>query len=125
MFIDKFETYFAELGTTEVAYFWPPNTIPMVLLSLGIFGMFLHWDIPHNRAVNRLVSTTMGIYLLHDGRLQSWLWRGVFKCADYQDSPFLLFYILRAALIIFLAGAGIDLLRQQLERVLAKALGRR
>lgn len=124
MFIDKFEDHFAALGTTEVAYFWPPNTIPMVLLSLGIFGIFLHWDIPYNRAVNLLASTTLGIYLLHDGVLQGWLWKSVFKCAEYQESPFLFFHILRAALIIFLVGAGVDVLRQQLERPLAKALAR-
>lgn len=37
---------FEKIGITEWAYFWPPNTIPMVALSLGVFGVFLNWRIP-------------------------------------------------------------------------------
>nr|WP_206214093.1 acyltransferase [Adlercreutzia sp. ZJ154] len=69
-------TFFAKLGVTEWTYFWPPNTIPMAILSVGVFGLFLNFNIPNNRFINRIASTTLGIYLLHDSVLQSYIWRG-------------------------------------------------
>lgn len=114
--IDRFHTFFAALGTTEPAYFWPPNTIPMLCLSLGVFGLFQQVKITYHPIINTIASTTLGIYLLHDGILASWIWITVFRCAEYQNSPFLIFRILTASLIIFVVGMTIDLLRQILER---------
>lgn len=94
LFIDQFSSFFAVLGTTEIAYFWPPNTVPMVFLSVGVFGIFLHWEIPYHVVINRIASTTLGIYILHDGLLARWLWRTVFQCTRYQNSPYLVFHIL-------------------------------
>lgn len=114
--IDRFSGFFARLGVTEPAYFWPPNTIPMLALSLGVFGLFLHWQLPCLPAVNTLASTTLGIYLLHDGVLAPWLWKTALRCAEHQDSAFLVCRILAAAAGIFAVGAVLDLLRQGLER---------
>ncbi len=115
LFIDRFHIFFEKLGTTEPAYFWPPNTIPMVCLSVGLFVLFLRMEIPYSPAINAAASTTLGIYLLHDGHLRGWLWRSVFRCAEHQNSPFLVFRILGAAAVIFAAGTVIDLARQRLE----------
>lgn len=116
LLIDHFNNFFAMLGTIEPAYFWSPNTLPMVLLSIGVFGLFLRLSIPYQPVINKLASTTLGIYLLHDGVLVPWLWNGVFHCAEYQDSPYLVFHILLAATVIFTVGALVDLLRQILEK---------
>lgn len=114
--IEMFGGFFAKLGTTEPAYFWPPNSVPMFLLSVGVFNIFLKTDIPHNRLINRFASTTLGIYLLHDGILNEYLWGNVFKNASHQDSPYLILHILGAAVIVFVAGAVIDMLRGLLEK---------
>lgn len=87
--LQKYSGFFEALGIKEPAYFWPPNTVPVVCLSVGIFGLFLHLHIPDSPAINKLASTTLGIYILHDGLLNRWLWRTVFKNASYQDSPLL------------------------------------
>lgn len=87
LIIDRFSGFFAALGTTEPAYFWPPNTILMLLLSVSVFCLFRDWKIPHSPAVNAVASATLGIYLLHDGYLSGWLWNSVFRCAEYQESP--------------------------------------
>lgn len=116
LLIDHFNNFFAMLGTIEPAYFWSPNTLPMVLLSIGVFGLFRGLSIPYQPVINKLASTTLGIYLLHDGVLVPWLWNGVFHCAEYQDSPYLVFHILLAATVIFTVGALVDLLRQILEK---------
>lgn len=114
--IDRFSDFFALLGTTEPAYFWPPNSVPILILSAGFFGIFRNLKIPYHPVVNILASTTLGIYLLHDGILTGWIWGEVFRCAQYQDSPYLVFRILTASVIIFAAGAAVDLMRQVLER---------
>ncbi len=122
--IDHFSGFFAAIGTTEPAYFWPPNTVLMVLLSLGVFSLFRNLRIPYYPAVNALASTTLGIYLLHDGILFSWLWKTVFRCAEYQGSPWLVFRILTVSAAVFTVGAAIDLLRQGLERhILNRLIG--
>lgn len=114
--IDRFHDFFEMLGTTEAAYFWHPNTIPMVVLSIAVFLWFRNCRLSYHPVINTVASTTLGIYLLHDGILSSWLWMTVFRCADYQSSPFLCLRILAAAFIIFFVGAGIDLFRQFLEK---------
>jgi len=114
--IDQFHDFFEILGTTEAAYFWHPNTIPMVVLSIAMFLWFHNCRLSYHPLINKAASTTLGIYLLHYGILSPWLWKTVFRCADYQNSPFLCIHILMAALIIFFAGAGIDLFRQFLEK---------
>jgi len=114
--IELLGRFFAKLGTTEPAYFWSPNSVLMFLLSVGVFSFFLKVDIPHNKIINLLASTTLGIYLLHDGILNQFLWTQVFKNASHQSSPYLVLHILAAALIVFAVGAVIDLLRGLLEK---------
>lgn len=114
--IDRFHGFFEKLGTTEPAYFWPPNTIPMVCLSVGLFVLFLRIELPYNPAINAAASTTLGVYLLHDGRLVGWLWGTVFRCAEYQNAPDLPFRILSAGVSVFAVCMAVDLLRQKLEQ---------
>lgn len=100
----------------EIAYFWHPNSLPMLLLSIGFFSLFLKMEIPNNKFINRIASTTLGIYLLHDGVLQTWLWETVFHCASYQNSPYLIFHIMKAVMMIFVIGVVVDLIWQWIER---------
>lgn len=113
---------FAALGVTEPAYFWPPNTIPMVLMSVGLFGCFLHLRLPYSRTVNRLASATAAVYIIHDGYLQGWWWKVVFSNARHQSSPYLLFHILFAALALFFGCTLLELCRQRLQRAVAAPL---
>lgn len=121
--IEGFSKIFAVIGLYESAYFWQPNTIPMFLLSIGVFGIFLNMNIPNNKLINKLASTTLGIYLLHDGELSAWLWDELFCNASHQDSKFLVIYIIGTTIIIFMVGACIDLCRQLFERVLFDKIG--
>lgn len=123
LFIETFSKFFAHLGTTEIAYFWPPNTVPMALLSLGVFGIFLHLDIGFSPGINKIASATLGIYLLHDnGVLTSWIWGTIGQCANYYGSPFLTVRILVFSSVIFLAGVAIDWIRQILEKYTLKKI---
>lgn len=114
--LQKYSGFFETVGIKEPAYFWPPNTVPIVCLSVGIFGLFLQLRVSDSQAINKLASTTLGIYILHDGLLNRWLWRTVFKNASYQESPLLFLHMVVTVAVIFFAGAGIDLVRQAVEK---------
>ena len=105
----------------EVAYFLFPNTAPMVLLSVGVFCAFLQLDIPYTPWINRVASTTFGIYLLHDSNvLRLWIWKTLLRFSEKINSPTLIPEILLACAVIFLAGMVVDFARQALERVTLK-----
>ncbi len=118
--IYRYENIFKKIGTTEVSYFWPPNTIPMVILSVSVFELFLKMDIGYNNVINKLASTTLGVYILHDGILNHYMWQNIFKTKMNLNSKFSLFYILGTAVLIFCLGAGIDLIRQLIEKNVMK-----
>ena len=72
--------------------------------------------LPYWKIVDRVASTTLGIYLLHDSVLAGYIWGHIFKNSMYADSPFLIMHILSTTIVIFLIGAGIDLIRQNLSK---------
>lgn len=122
LIIEKFNNFFAIIGINESAYLWTPNNIPMILLSISIFNIFANLKIKENIFINKLASTTLGIYLLHDGILANWLWKTVFKTKVYQNSPILFFYIIGCGITVFIVGACIDLIRQLIEKNTVKRI---
>lgn len=125
IFISNNQSLLQSLGlSTEWAFFWPPNTTPMFLASLGLFGLFLKLNVRPLPFVNKFASTTFGIYLIHDGPLQGVIWGGLVAAASHQASSFafLFFYVLISAVIVFIVCACIDALRQAVENVTLKRL---
>lgn len=112
--IKHFDTFFAWLGITEPAYLWRPNTTPMYVLSVSLFCVFLDMEIPYQKVNDRLASTTLGIYLLHDSVLAGYIWGCIFKNDTYVDPPLLIVHIVSVTAAVFLIGAGVDLVRQYL-----------
>ncbi len=115
--IFKFGNLFKKIGTKETAYFWQPNTIPMLILSVSLFELFLKLKIPNLKLINVAASTTLGVYMLHDGPLASTLWQNIFKTLDCLNSKYYLFYIIAHTFTIFILGGGVDIIRQGLERI--------
>lgn len=111
-----FKDIFAKIGTTEVAYFWPPNSLPMLFLSVAVFYMFLNINIKKNRVINLFASTTLGIYMIHDGPLQYFLWHKWFRINHYLKTSIPICYILAGTIIIFVSCALIDIVRQFVEK---------
>ena len=115
--IYKFKDIFLKIGTKEPAYFWRPNTVPMLILSVSMFELFLNLKIKNNKVMNDLASTTLGIYMLHDGPLASTLWKNIFKSLNCLNSKFAILYIVFHTLIIFAVGVIVDLIRQLVEKI--------
>lgn len=107
-----FKPFFASIGTTEEAYFWTPNNILMLLLSICIFLSFLHLKIKDNKWIFCIASTTFGIYLIHDGILQGYIWQTIFHSSTSIHSKWFILYILFSSALVFVVGAFIDFIRQ-------------
>lgn len=120
LIIFKFKSFFAKIGTTEYAYFWTPNNVLMLLLSISIFCFFVKLEIKSIKWINILASTTLGIYMLHDGLSNKYLWTEVFYNAEKLTSKYAIFYVAGITLLIFVVGALIDLIRQKLENITVK-----
>ncbi len=113
--LHKFQPLFNKVGIYGNNYFWRPNTILMIALSISVFLFFLHLTIRPSKVINLLASTTLGIYLLHDGQLLNYyMWRSLLKSAEFTHSPWLILYIPSCVALIFIVGACVDLLRQLL-----------
>lgn len=103
-------------GMLNAAYFWSANSVLMFGMSVGLFCVFLQLRTRQSRTVNRLASMALGVYILHDGKLAEWIWEDLFRCAEWQGSPWLAARILMAAVALFAAGCLCELVRQPLER---------
>jgi len=98
-------------------YFWRPNSILMLIWSVSLFLLFRNWELKENKLINLLASTTLGIYLFHDGPIRYWLWLDIFKIRNYANLNYFGFYLLVVTVTIFLVGFGIDIGRKFLEKV--------
>ena len=117
-----FKDVFIRIGTSEIAYFWTPNNIFMFILSVSIFTFFTQITFKNNEIINKLASTTLGMYLLHDGHLVNYIWKKIFNSHINIYSNMFLFHILNATFSIFVIGAAIDLTRQLLEKKTMKKI---
>ena len=112
--LEKFQPFFNKIGIVNGNYFWRPNTLPMVALSVSLFLCFRFLKVRPLPFVNLLASTTFGIYLLHDGQLNFYMWQTLLQSASFTHSKWLILYIPVCALLIFVIGVCVDLLRKGL-----------
>ena len=91
----------------------------MFTASVGLFGIGKNIRIPNNKAINRVASTTLGIYLIHDGFLTEITWPTVRNLQFIKDAQFSFIYLIAVSLIIFIVCIAVDLLRQQIEKYTA------
>lgn len=120
--IDSFKETFLRIGTTETAYFRSPNNLLMIILSISCFMFFKNLSIKRNIIINKIASTTLGIYLFHEGVLKKYIWGTLFKSNIYIYTNSWFLYALSATVIIFFIGLVIDLIRQFLEKILFKKI---
>ena len=106
----------------ELTYLWTPNNIITLLLSISIFEFFAHLNIGSNKLINKIASTTLGIYMIHDGYLQKYLWNNILHTKDVLSSKYALLGIIVSVIIIFIFGIIIDLLRQLIEKYTVKRI---
>lgn len=110
------------LGTSEIAYFWTPNNILMLILSISMFKLFTNLKIKNDIFINKVASTTLGIYLLHDGSFTNYMWKNIFRTNFHIYKPTFWIHMVVATIYIFLVGVLIDFIRQTLEKYTIKKI---
>lgn len=108
--------YIFKNNTIEIAYFWTPNNIFMFILSVSFFIFFTKIRIGSSKIINKIASTTLGIYLLHDGILARFIWTNLFKSNIYIYSDYWFIYMACSTAILFIIGIIIDIIRQLIEK---------
>ena len=85
-----------------------PSLVAAVLLFLG----FSRLDIGSSRLINLISSAVFGVYLIHDDSfVNPFLWKTVFRSADFADSPFFIPRSLLVVAAVFIGCALIELVR--------------
>lgn len=86
-----------------------------LLASVGLFLGFAAMKLGQLPAVNTVAAASFGIYLIHDSDyLRYPLWRGLFNCAAWGESPLLIPYALAAIALVFVVCLALERLRIKL-----------
>ena len=96
------------------------NTIPSFAFSFFIFVYAVRKSFS-NKLIDVLASTTLGVYLIHDGILKSVIWEMISPNIEYVNNPYL--HSVIKIFAVFFICALIDLIRQWLlEKPLMKTI---
>lgn len=107
------ESSFSEFDPT---YFWPPNSLLMLIMSISLFYAFKNWKLKcSNRLIDWSASCALGIYLLHDGELRETIWNELLKYSNNGGLSAYILYVVKAVFLVFIAGMIVDSLRRLFE----------
>ena len=102
-------------------YFANTYSCFILICAVGVFYLFKDLEIGHSKFINKVASTTFGIYLIHDNSLVlAWLWPH-FKAVFSLNASTLWIGLLLTACLVFAACALIEAVRQLLALLLPKA----
>lgn len=108
-----------EIFANHSMYFFGPEKISTFLVSVSMFIAFASYNMPYSKWINRIASTTFGIYLLHDNPIvRNYLWNILFHNNKYQDSSLIIPYSIMVCCAVFIGCGAIDWLR----KIVAKKL---
>lgn len=94
-------------------YFYRRNSILTIIQSISLFMTFININIKNNKIINKIASTTFGVFLIHDHYLiRPILWVDIFKNVSYQNTFLIIPYSILVTIIVFVICSIIDLIRQ-------------
>ena len=103
-------------------YFFGPEKISIFLISVALFMTFVSLKLPYYKWINKIASTTFGIYLLHDNPfIRDFLWSKLFQNNVFQNSNFIIPYSIIVCCLVFIFGCIIDLIRQEIVKIVFKS----
>ena len=108
----------------RATFFYGMQKLPILIISISLFLGFLKTNIRHSAAINTLSATMFGVYLIHEHPcVRTFLWKTLFRCASFSDSPYLIPYSIAVILCVFILCALIEFFRiRVLERPLLKTI---
>ena len=89
------------------------NKILALFCSVILFTYFKNIDIPYNKAINLIASSTFGVYVIHTNSqtMRNWLWKDVVGCVEHYNYSHYIVYAVLWVLVIFTVGAILDQIR--------------
>lgn len=99
---------FSEYAT----YFYDMQRLPMVLISVALFIGFKNAKVRYSRLINIISTATFGVYLIHDNEfVRVFLWKVVFRNAEFADSVYLIPYSIMVILAVYICCTAVELIR--------------
>lgn len=106
-----------KIAPLKSTYFWTPNSTLMLFMSISLFCIFKDWEPKYNNNwVMYIATCTLGIYLLHDGAMRSFLWGQLFTYMPNGDIGPYLMQLMKVVILVFVAGVIADSIRKVIER---------
>ena len=101
---------------SDLVYYFNNINSPLVLiLTVLIFTIFSSINIGNNKIVNKVASTTFGIYLLHENVfLRKIIWKQMVRGYNYINSPILIINAICGVLGVFLIALILDIIIDKL-----------
>lgn len=88
------------------------NSFIYIGIVISLFLLFYSFTF-QNKIINKISSTTFGIYLIHDSLIgRSVIWIGIFKVDTYYGENLYPIYAILIVLCVFLLCSAIDFIRQ-------------
>lgn len=92
-----------------------PWTLGIVIVATLSFIKVSELDIHYNPVVNRIASTTFGIYLISDNSyVRSFLWHTVFHTNIMLSKPYIVAYVIVISIIVFVICSILEFLRKKI-----------
>jgi len=95
-------------GFFDPRYFWPPNTVITVLISVSLFAIFVNSKFKQNKLVSLIAASTLGIYQIHGGISSALWWKRIFHTNVASGSWLFLAEMVVAILLIVICGVILD-----------------
>ena len=88
---------------------------PALLNAVLVFSFFKNLHIPYNKYLNKIASTTFGIYLVHENLLlNKIIWHRIFRLDNFTSSQWLFLAMLFATIVTFATCSVIDIVRKKM-----------
>ncbi len=106
---------------SKVVYYFNNTNSPLVLiLTVLIFNIFKNLNVKNSNIINKVASTTFGIYLIHENVfLRDIIWKQLIQGSTYINSPMLILNAIFGVISVFLCAMVIDFV---IERIIINNL---
>jgi surface polysaccharide O-acyltransferase-like enzyme len=95
-----------------ISYCAKANSIGILSLAIMMFLSFKNMNIKNSKWVNKIASSTFGVYLIHDNQLiRNYLWVKLLKGNTYAKSPYLIVHLICSIIFVFVICSVIDQIR--------------
>ena len=101
---------------SKVVYYFNNTNSPFVLLlTVLIFNIFKNLTVKNNNIINKVASTTFGIYLIHENVfLRDIIWKQLIQGSRYIDLPSLILNAIFGVISVFLCAMIIDFIVEKI-----------